>query len=71
MFLNFLKKKKKSKLNLDILFNFWDIYIIENDKLMILYFSLALIIYHKRAILEADLSSLPQTIAELKIDTLD
>ncbi|KAL4504050.1 hypothetical protein ABPG72_022680 [Tetrahymena utriculariae] len=59
-----------SKVELDIAFNLWDLFLIENDQLLILYISLALMIRSKKLIMSVDPSVIPQTLSSLKIENL-
>lgn len=59
-----------SKVELDIVYYLWDLFLIENDQLLILYISLALLIQSKKKIMSVEFSALPQTLSSLKIENL-
>lgn len=48
-----------SKVELDIVYHLWDIMLMENDPLLILYISLALMIRSKKVIISVEFSILP------------
>lgn len=57
-----IKKKiilNNSKIDIEIAFELWDLYIIENDKCFIFFISLALLIINKPKLMSIDLSQLP------------
>ena len=55
---------------MELLYTFWELYILENDKYFIFYFALAILKFKKREIKELeDLSFLPITMSNLTITT--
>ena len=60
-----------SKLSLEIVYLFWEIYILEDDRLLFFFISLALLVYNKEKILNDDPSFLPQTLTTLTIKNVE
>lgn len=54
-----------------MLYLFWDVYLIEDDPCFVFFISLAMVIINKTTIMSIDRSILPQTMANLKIATVD
>lgn len=63
---------KNSKLKIDLVYVFWELLILENDKFLIFYFGLALLKFKKKQIIEfEDVSSLLWLISNLTISGSD
>lgn len=66
-----MKNKIASKLSLDVLVLFFDLYIIEEDPAFIFFFSLSLLMINRNSIISSDLSILPQSISNLTITNVE
>lgn len=54
---------------MSILIEFWDQVISDDDKLNLFYFSVAILIHNRTAILESDPSHLPSVLARITVRT--
>ena len=60
-----------SKVSLEVCYNLWDFYILEDDPNLIFFLSAAMLFTHKQKIMNTDVSLLPEILARLTIQNLN
>jgi hypothetical protein len=60
-----------SKMTIEMIYIFWDNYMIENDSLFICFFGLAYLLHFRNTIINKETSVIPQTISQLSLESVD
>ncbi|EAR97714.2 rab-GTPase-TBC domain protein (macronuclear) [Tetrahymena thermophila SB210] len=60
-----------NKMSLELIYYFWEIYIVENDRNFVFFISLAVLLYKKDSFLKCDPALLPQKLTQIQIESLD
>jgi hypothetical protein len=59
-----------SKMSVELIYAFWDNYMIENDNLFICFFCLAYLLHFRNTIINKETSVIPQTISQLQLESV-
>ncbi|KAL4499904.1 hypothetical protein ABPG72_015253 [Tetrahymena utriculariae] len=60
-----------NKMSLELIYYFWEIYIVENDRNFVFFISLAVLLYKRDTLLKCDPAMLPQKLTQIQIESLD
>ncbi|KAL4472537.1 hypothetical protein ABPG74_018486 [Tetrahymena malaccensis] len=60
-----------NKMSLELIYYFWEIYIVENDRNFVFFISLAVLLYKKDSLINSDPAMLPQKLTQIQIESLD